>query len=137
MLALRALISHAVISFRLQVIAADLERKQADLLRSYQTDIKEVADIFATNKCDPALNKNSAPHSGALQLAAGNGSRLTWISMPYYLLMLRQAVYSLSKAAAGCHTCHVAYLVIIALSLQALWRGCVACWSALRSRWPS
>jgi hypothetical protein len=51
----------------LQVIAADLERKQADLLRSYQSDIKEVADIFATNKCDPALNKNSAPHSGAPQ----------------------------------------------------------------------
>lgn len=56
----------------LQVIAADLERKQADLLRSYQSDIKEVADIFATNKCDPALNKNSAPHSGALHCAAGN-----------------------------------------------------------------
>lgn len=47
-----------------QVIAADLERKQADLLRAYAADIKEVADIFASNRDGPVLSKNSAPHSG-------------------------------------------------------------------------
>jgi hypothetical protein len=57
----------------LQVIAADLERKRADLLRAYSADIKEVADVFASNRAAPVLNKNSAPHSGGRAAPAAVG----------------------------------------------------------------
>jgi hypothetical protein len=49
-----------------EVIAADLEKKNIDLVRAFGADLKDVADIFATFKDRPVVNKNSAPHSGVM-----------------------------------------------------------------------
>ena len=48
------------------VIAADIEKKHVDLLHAYNDDLKEVNDIFNSNKERPQLSKNAAPMSGAV-----------------------------------------------------------------------
>lgn len=53
------------------VIAADIEKKHFDLLRSYAEDLKEVNDIFNSNKESPILSKNAAPMSGAVAWVGG------------------------------------------------------------------
>jgi dynein heavy chain len=53
------------------VIAADIEKKHVDLLRAYAEDLKEVNDIFISNKDSPVLSKNAAPMSGAVAWVGG------------------------------------------------------------------
>lgn len=59
-----------------EVIAADLEKKHADLLHSYASDLKDVSDIFHLYKDRPVVAKNSAPHSGAVAWVRGLVERI-------------------------------------------------------------
>eukprot|EP00762_Andalucia_godoyi_P000343 ANDGO_03199.mRNA.1 Dynein beta chain len=49
-----------------EIIQADLEKKQTDLLRSYGTDLKHVQEIFGQNKETPPVYDNMPPTAGAL-----------------------------------------------------------------------
>lgn len=57
-------------------IAADLERKHAELVRSFLQELREVGDTFAAQRGDPVVPKNSAPHSGALAWVRGLRDRI-------------------------------------------------------------
>lgn len=59
-----------------EVIAADLEKKHADLLNSYASDLKDVASMFHMYKDRPVVAKNSAPHSGAVAWVRGLVERI-------------------------------------------------------------
>ena len=54
-----------------EVIATDLEKKNADLLTSFASDLKDVFDLFHTYKDKPVVARNSAPHSGAAAWVRG------------------------------------------------------------------
>ena len=54
-----------------EVIATDLEKKNADLLTSFASDLKDVLDLFHTYKDKPVVARNSAPHSGAAAWVRG------------------------------------------------------------------
>jgi dynein heavy chain, axonemal len=54
-----------------EVIAADLEKKNLDLVRTFGADLKEVAELFHSHKERPVLATNSAPHSGKVAWVRG------------------------------------------------------------------
>ena len=49
-----------------EIILADLERKNSDLLRAYASDLKTVQEIFVSRKEDPPIADNAPPHAGAV-----------------------------------------------------------------------
>ncbi|KAK9808985.1 hypothetical protein WJX72_007373 [[Myrmecia] bisecta] len=59
-----------------EIIAADLERKHLDLVRSYGLDLREVTDMFHAHRQSPTLSKNAAPHSGAVAWVRGLKERI-------------------------------------------------------------
>jgi dynein heavy chain, axonemal len=59
-----------------EVIAVHLEKKHIDLLYSYASDLKDVADLFAAHKARPVVARNSAPHSGAVAWVRGLVERI-------------------------------------------------------------
>lgn len=59
-----------------EVIAADLEKKNSDLLNTYWNDLKDVAELFHTFKDRPVVAKNSAPYSGAVAWVRGLVERI-------------------------------------------------------------
>lgn len=59
-----------------EVIAADLEKKNTDLLNSYWNDLKDVSELFNTYKDKPVVAKNSAPYSGAVAWVRGLVERI-------------------------------------------------------------
>ncbi len=59
-----------------EVIAANLEKKHADLLYAYACDLKDVSDIFHAYKDHPVVARNSAPHSGAVAWVRGLVERI-------------------------------------------------------------
>ena len=60
-----------------EIIQADLERKQADLLRAYAADLRAVQEIFTAQMGAPAVNKNMPPHSGAVSWCRALRERAT------------------------------------------------------------
>eukprot|EP00232_Nephroselmis_pyriformis_P019075 CAMPEP_0182900652 /NCGR_PEP_ID=MMETSP0034_2-20130328/28990_1 /TAXON_ID=156128 /ORGANISM="Nephroselmis pyriformis, Strain CCMP717" /LENGTH=4527 /DNA_ID=CAMNT_0025034901 /DNA_START=131 /DNA_END=13711 /DNA_ORIENTATION=+ len=54
-----------------EIIAADLEKKHIDLMRNYGDDLKDVQEIYVKQKDSPHINKNAAPHSGAVYWVRG------------------------------------------------------------------
>lgn len=58
-------------------ISADLERKHAELLRSYTHDLREVSDTFHSQRDSPPLPKNAAPYSGAVAWVRGLQERVS------------------------------------------------------------
>ncbi|GAX83887.1 hypothetical protein CEUSTIGMA_g11312.t1, partial [Chlamydomonas eustigma] len=59
-----------------EVIAVDLEKKNADLLVTYAADLKDVQDLFHTYRDRPVVARNSAPHSGAAAWVRGLKERI-------------------------------------------------------------
>eukprot|EP00898_Chlorokybus_atmophyticus_P007698 jgi/Chlat1/792/Chrsp104S01257 len=59
-----------------EIITSDLERKHADLLRSYAGDLKDVHDTFTRGKEAPFLARNHAPRSGAVSWVRGLAARI-------------------------------------------------------------
>ena len=49
-----------------EIILADLEKKNSDLLRAYASDLKTVQEIFVAGKEDPPIARNAPPHAGAV-----------------------------------------------------------------------
>ena len=65
-----------LLTFNLQVIATDLEKKNTDLLAAFSSDLTDVSDLFHTYKDKPVVARNSAPHSGATAWARGLRERI-------------------------------------------------------------
>ncbi|MEW5311809.1 MAG: hypothetical protein WDW38_003494 [Sanguina aurantia] len=59
-----------------EVIAADLEKKHADLLTSYANDLGDVADMYHAFRHKPIVAKNSPPHSGSWAWVQGLKERI-------------------------------------------------------------
>eukprot|EP00227_Mantoniella_beaufortii_P011774 CAMPEP_0197579874 /NCGR_PEP_ID=MMETSP1326-20131121/3768_1 /TAXON_ID=1155430 /ORGANISM="Genus nov. species nov., Strain RCC2288" /LENGTH=4505 /DNA_ID=CAMNT_0043143449 /DNA_START=243 /DNA_END=13760 /DNA_ORIENTATION=+ len=59
-----------------EIISTDLEKKQIELMRQYGMDLKEVQEIFTSQKADPVLSKNSPPHAGAVYWVRGLVERI-------------------------------------------------------------
>ena len=49
-----------------EIIMADLEKKNSDLLRAYANDLKTVQEIFVSGKDNPQIAHNAPPHAGAV-----------------------------------------------------------------------
>ena len=49
-----------------EIILADLEKKNSDLLRAYASDLKTVQEIFVAGRDDPPIAYNAPPHAGAV-----------------------------------------------------------------------
>jgi dynein heavy chain len=49
-----------------EIIQSDLERKHADLMAAYNSDLKVVQEIFMSNKAHPPINDNQPPKAGAI-----------------------------------------------------------------------
>eukprot|EP00741_Cyanophora_paradoxa_P005992 tig00000955_g5810.t1 len=54
-----------------EIIQADLEKKHADLIKTYGEDLKKVQEQFHTYKADPPLYFNMPPVAGALYWCRG------------------------------------------------------------------
>ena len=50
-----------------EIIMADLEKKQMELVRFFGTDLKEVEAIFHGQRDKPVVGKNLPPCSGAVK----------------------------------------------------------------------
>ena len=59
-----------------EIIAADLEKKNADLIRSFAADLKDVQAIYTAGLLKPTINRNSAPHSGTVAWMRGLLARI-------------------------------------------------------------
>lgn len=59
-----------------QVIAEDMDKKQQQLMRSYQSDIREALEIFESSKSKPNTARNSAPFSGSISWVRGLKERV-------------------------------------------------------------
>jgi hypothetical protein len=49
-------------------IAADLAKKHHEMVMAFVAEVKEVHELFLSNKAWPLLSKNSPPHSGTLAI---------------------------------------------------------------------
>ena len=54
-----------------EILHAELERKQADLLKAYLQDMSQVQEIFSSGKDDPPVTGNAPPFAGAVAWARG------------------------------------------------------------------
>ena len=54
-----------------EIILADLEKKNTDLLNAYAEDLKSVQEIFILGKDDPPIADNAPPHAGAVTWCRG------------------------------------------------------------------
>jgi dynein heavy chain len=54
-----------------EIILADLEKKNTDLLNAYANDLKSVQEIFILGKDDPPIADNAPPHAGAVTWCRG------------------------------------------------------------------
>eukprot|EP00960_Hanusia_phi_P039486 753915-Hanusia_phi.AAC.17 len=54
-----------------EIIQADLEKKNADLLNAYAMDLKQVQEIFVMFKDNPPINDNAPPRAGAVTWVRG------------------------------------------------------------------
>ena len=54
-----------------EIMHAELEHKQADLLKEYLQDMLQVQEIFATGKINPPVSDNGPPHAGAVAWVRG------------------------------------------------------------------
>jgi dynein heavy chain len=59
-----------------ELILADLERKNSDLLRAYASDLKTVQEIFISRQQDPPIADNAPPHAGAVFWGRGMMERV-------------------------------------------------------------
>eukprot|EP00955_Chlamydomonas_euryale_P098697 365162-Chlamydomonas_euryale.AAC.21 len=59
-----------------EVIAADLEKKNDELLDAYYNDLRDVQEIFHTYKDRPIVARNAAPYSGAVAWVRGLVERI-------------------------------------------------------------
>ena len=54
-----------------EIMHAELEHKQADLLKEYLQDMLQVQEIFTNGKNNPPVSDNGPPHAGAVAWARG------------------------------------------------------------------
>jgi len=54
-----------------EILHAELECKQADLLKEYLQDMTKVQEIFNSGKLDPPISDNEPPHAGAVSWVRG------------------------------------------------------------------
>lgn len=54
-----------------EILHAELEYKQADLLKEYLQDMAQVQGIFSSGKLDPPVSDNEPPHAGAVAWVRG------------------------------------------------------------------
>ena len=60
-----------------EIIMADLEKKEVELVRNFGADVAQVSKIFESQKDKPAIAKNAPPYAGAVKWVRGLAERIT------------------------------------------------------------
>ena len=60
-----------------EIITADLEKKEVELVRDFGADVAQVSKIFESQKDAPAIAKNAPPYAGAVRWVRGLAERIT------------------------------------------------------------